>query len=292
MNYLFRDLELYEDKTLYVIGNGFDLYHNIPSKYSHFYFWLKMKGYDSLISDMEVFFLPKQDTESLLWMDFERALGEYNTDNVFKRVTEGLDIDRDENTMRIAEKRTKKILDQITPLLKEWVQQIELNNIPKLLPLSPKSKYLTFNYTLTLENVYKIPPCQIYHIHHCLTDDALIVGHNKWRNPDDVLDNNYSNYYEEESKRKIIELMNGLLKNTQTISQNAQCFFDGIKDFKRVVVLGHSLSDIDSVYFASIKRQVAKDAHWHFSKYSPADQEQIDKRMEGIPRENIWIFNL
>ncbi|MBO6187393.1 MAG: bacteriophage abortive infection AbiH family protein [Prevotella sp.] len=294
MTYIFSDIESLESQTLFIIGNGFDLFHNIPSRYWNFYLWLGAYGKNEFIDRMETFFPEKRDKEALLWMDFERALGAYDIDGIFRYTTKDIDIERDENTISVAEERTKQTIMQIEPLLKQWVKSIDLSSIKQLLSLPPESKYLTFNYTMTLEEVYKIPTQNICHIHNCVKDDTIIVGHRHMENPDQVLDASYVNYYEEGSKRKLIELMNGLSKNTFLKKKQAYAFFEGIKNFKRIVVLGHSLSEIDEDYFGYVRKLVAKDAHWHFSKYSPSDEAQISKCIKDIqiPEENRWIFNL
>ena len=98
MEYLSSDIIGHETKTLYVIGNGFDLFHGIPSSYSHFYHWLKAKGKNEFISKMESFFPSIINGELLLWKDFESALGIYDRNKIFNDATVKLDIKLDEET--------------------------------------------------------------------------------------------------------------------------------------------------------------------------------------------------
>ena len=45
-----------EKETLYIIGNGFDLYHGVKSKYKHFYCWLNLNDHEEFVNEMEMFF--------------------------------------------------------------------------------------------------------------------------------------------------------------------------------------------------------------------------------------------
>ena len=52
---LFDILETY-CHTLYVIGNGFDKAHGIPSGYDDFRDWLELRGNMKLVEMMRIFF--------------------------------------------------------------------------------------------------------------------------------------------------------------------------------------------------------------------------------------------
>jgi len=60
-----------------------------------------------------------------------------------------------------------------------WIESIEkeIENISPDLNLLENSLYLNFNYTSTLEKLYKIPSMNILHIHGC-HPDYYVLGHN------------------------------------------------------------------------------------------------------------------
>ena len=58
---------------LYIIGNGFDIGHGIPCKYSDFYTYLESNRED-VLEEMEQYYYVDSDSE--LWSDFERGLEE------------------------------------------------------------------------------------------------------------------------------------------------------------------------------------------------------------------------
>lgn len=293
MSLLFRDLFGFEDKTLFVIGNGFDLLHKIPSSYSHFYHWLKSKGKDEFITKMEYYFPSLVDGEYLLWKDFERALGEYNINKIFEDSLNGLDRKLDEQVKYAACNLLDPIVACIEPLIIEWIRQIDLSSITPQLELPQNSWYLTFNYTLTLEKIFNIKSDRICHIHNSINNRNVVVGHNHQVKIDDIGDMNYD-WYEESSKKSIAETMNKMVKNPYHNKMNNEAFFKKIKGLKRIVVLGHSISEIDENYYGYIRGAAEQDAHWHFSKHSPFDEERIAACLEyrQIDDKNRWIFYL
>lgn len=296
MENLSSDLNGHEAKTLYVIGNGFDLFHGIPSSYSHFYHWLKAKGKNDFVSKMESFFPSIINGELLLWKDFEGALGKYDRNKIFNDATEKLDRKLDEETKYAANKLLNPVISQIVPLIKEWAEWVcenRLSTINSKISLPKESLFISFNYTLTLEKIYSIPPERVCHIHNSIEDDTIIVGHKNPMKIDEIGDEG-KGWYEESSHKSIVETMNTMVKETYKNYTKHKDFFEKIKGIDRIVILGHSMSDIDDDYFAYIRGAAAEDAHWHISKYSPSDEAQISKCLNNrkIDNKNRWIFNL
>ena len=58
--------------TLVIVGNGFDLWHGLPTSYADFKIFLENNGnHKNFLEDIS-----KYIDESALWSDFEHALGE------------------------------------------------------------------------------------------------------------------------------------------------------------------------------------------------------------------------
>lgn len=293
MKYLFKDLKGFEDRTLFVIGNGFDLFHDIPSTYMHFYHWLKFKGEDEFISKMEKFFPSMANGEFMLWKDFERALGQFDINEIFEDTIGEIDRKLDERTKVVAIEQLAPIVKQIKPLLRKWIEQIDLSKVKPQLSLPQDSWYISFNYTLTLEKVYNISPDRICHIHNSVSDKTIIVGHKHIVDIDEIGEQNFD-WYEECAKKNIGKTMNEMIKLPLRIKSDHEDFFSKIKGLKRIVVLGHSISEIDEDYYGYIRGASDPDAHWHISKYSPSDEAQIANLLNKreIDNENRWIFNM
>ena len=71
-------------KTLYIIGNGFDIYHGVSSQYSDFKEYLSNE--DSSLHDIVEKFIPVQED----WSDLEDALADIDVDNVVDNASQFL----------------------------------------------------------------------------------------------------------------------------------------------------------------------------------------------------------
>ena len=60
---LFPSFTIENRKTLYIIGNGFDLHHGISSKYTDFQQWLLSNGYSSFEEQLEFIFQRTRDID-------------------------------------------------------------------------------------------------------------------------------------------------------------------------------------------------------------------------------------
>ena len=136
-----------------------------------------------------------------------------------------------------------------------------------------------------------IPIC---HIHgSCLSDKDVIVGHDTSVDTDKIEDTE-CDFWIGEAKKAIADTFCSLYKKSgDMIYKEHSAFFVSLKGIDRIVVLGHSLSKIDKPYFGQIKYFVDKEAHWHLSKYSIKDEENIDKFVNNMELKKYrWIFNL
>ena len=76
-------------------------------------------------------------------------------------------------------------------------------------------------------------------------------------------------------EKKIVTVMNTLAKDKYKQIERNQLFFLWLpKNISHVVVLGHSLADIDLQYFGEILKVVPRDAKWHFSAHSERDEKK------------------
>lgn len=104
------------------------------------------------------------------------------------------------------------VLEEFRDAFRDWVDSIEIRGVKKLYRLNPDSRYLSFNYTDTLETEYGITPNQVTHIHGSrLNDEEYIIGHNNNRNPSSVWDDDGLTF-EQQAYENIIVWMNEFTK--------------------------------------------------------------------------------
>ena len=259
---LFPDIQL-DNNTLFIIGNGFDLAHGIKSSYWNFREWLG-NNRSNLIGMMDIFFSNQRD----VWSNIEQALGEYNEESIldYCRPDEEFDYDHSlSSSARVEDSPMtffQPVLEEFRDAFRDWVDSIEIRGIKKLYRLNPDSRYLSFNYTDTLETEYGITPNQVTHIHGSrLNDEEYIIGHNNNRNPSSVWDDDGLTF-EQQAYENIIVWMNEFTKQYNRNIANHSSFFDSLYDIKQIIVIGHSMSKVDWPYFREIIKNIGKEIPW------------------------------
>lgn len=186
-------------KKLFIIGNGFDQAHGLPTSYNDFRQYLISTYYSNSTDDEyfcwgnipelrsgkdgEEIFDEKEVVKFLVyiidntaqdkWGDIESALGRLNFDSVFYELPQVFDLDGDRNLFKEAyqnEDASYAIMKSFITILdyfNEWINSIDLSNVhlePNISTLFDPSNdlFLSFNYTETLEKIYEFLLCVIY----------------------------------------------------------------------------------------------------------------------------------
>lgn len=263
------------DKTLYIIGNGFDLAHEMPTRYSDFKQWLIENGRIDVIHELQSAFPVQKENDYLLWSEFEKALGLYDLDKVINWSWDDLYL----NESSIGDQLfgypdsifNTQLPDILSKAFTKWCYCIPSAKTQIDFDLDQEAFYLTFNYTDTLEVLYGIPEKHVLHIHgRASHNEKLIVGHNREINPCDYLDYNL-NVRENNERMQRLADMNDLLKPYDDILKHNQFFFKKLNHVRDIHIIGHSCAEVDFPYFQKIKESVDTRAIWHFTPYSDED---------------------
>ncbi len=288
-------------KTLFIIGNGFDIHHDLPTRYSDYHKYIISQ--DTYLENIfEDFFEFKTDS-NYLWSDFERDLGTFNWRSFFNDNCH-LDILHDkfkpseafnlEDDLLLESKAIKR---KIKSSFANWIECVNLEETERKLKIPTDSLFLNFNYTLTLESVYNIPSDQVIHIHGDIetNNEDLIFGHAKQlvEEPelDEYGDSNRTLFTDSENAAKY--LFYTFHKHVNTIISEKTNFFSDLMQIKEIVVLGHSLSKIDEPYFKEIYNFVG-DAFWHISYYGSEEEKRHIHKLQkiGIEKNKIRTFQM
>lgn len=298
-----QDIAGHEKETLFIIGNGFDRAHGLLTSYSNFYDWLTKYHQEFVDSIMSLFphhtsgVLSDEDKrKSLLWTDFENALAKIDADSSLNYLQQTFgDVYSDMEALSSSIVKVKSIVSDIFVLMLEWSRNTDISSVHRLYYMTNDSKYLTFNYTQTLEECYKIHSSQILHIHGNVNDDHIDVGCE--RDTMRHLDN--ANQGRRKYSKEINSVLGELNKPVDEILERNNNFFASLNTIDRVVVIGHSLSDIDIPYLRVVRDNVDKKAHWHFSAFSNEDHARIAKfiqsdlgGLEQLIENRHYIFNV
>lgn len=150
--------------TLYLIGNGFDLMHRVPSSYYNFRDSLGKRN--GLRDDLEMA-LTAED----IWADFENALGTLNLDlmgsrDIIDMWLDNFEFYNDEESgaaefymaVEAAAALIHNIVSELQPAFRRWVEHLEVgtDDRPLIGLIHPQGKVLDFNYTEFIETLYGV----------------------------------------------------------------------------------------------------------------------------------------
>ena len=154
--------------------------------------------------------------------------------------------------------------------------------------VSGDSRFLNFNYTLTLEKVYGIKQNKVCHIHGKVGDpeEAIYFGHGS----DEEIEDAELHWGTELSFN---ELKRRLRKNTGQAIKMHQDFFKELKDVTEIYSCGFSFSEVDLVYIREICRFVdAAKTTWFLNRYAWENNPEYKKLLEDygfrVKLENRW----
>ena len=291
-----------ESKRLYVIGNGFDMMHGAKSSY---YDFNKTIGRNSQLRFCLEHFLDVED----LWADFEGALSKIRVDMmcspyIIDMFLESMGAyDEDAGAAEFygaAEMAAGPIItmnEELRKRFEAWIRRIETGTEDRpLAPLIKKDgKFLSFNYTEFLEDLYGIEEQNICYIHGCrrkkkgFPGERLILGHMPGASDSQYdFKDNYRGIPRKHTQlvydaqqialNHVVQADEELTKNCQDIISKHIDFFEGLFDLDYIITIGHSLYPVDWDYFEKIM-EVVRDRtqlRWIIGCHCKADLERIE----------------
>ena len=279
-----------DEKILYIIGNGFDLAHGMKTSYEDFHQWLLDNGESSAVNRIESLY-PNITNNEGRWCDVESALGSItleetiNYDRNFQECSDEINCEDSSHKAYRCGENLKNVADIFPGLLRDWVTSISTKDISPKFEIIKDAKFLSFNYTRTLEDAYQIKTDNILHIHETIIGNRpLVVGYGEARFEDDeyvsdddtidvVLIKNLLSYY-----RKPVD---AILKETKPKE-----WFKGLNEIESVIVYGHSCSKVDKPYFQKVAESINDNANWRFYVHDIRNNESVEKFAQYILKDN------
>lgn len=289
-------------KKLFIIGNGFDLSHGIPSSYNDFKEYLKTtyvipdNPYPVVSSSEgnhgDIIIDPYESAKLLVyginttddyvkWSEFENDLA--NMDFSW------LAPDPDDYTDKEGDPDIYYYDDVFTPylddfsyniatwreLFEEWIEKVNegiingdsiyIANTKIMKLLDAESFVLSFNYTETIETIYNFN--NILHIHNKVGEDLI------WGHGEDELD--IDDLYDFDAERLNIMVINEYKKDVDKQIDKHKDFFSSIEGLKLdVYSFGFDYSDVDLPYIKKIIDSISKKSRWFLNDFGDCFYKQ------------------
>ena len=309
-------------KRLYIIGNGFDLHHGIPSSYRDYRKWLEENDRDLLERLREYYDVGSEEW----WGEFEVALGHpdmmgYIENTAFQnwpRETSDGEIRASEYLAGESQAREEigGLVASIGETFRQWVADFPEPEAGYKIKLnSDDAFFINFNYTDTLQHLYNVKRESVWHIHgEARGGKDLIMGHNRSYDelndeycpdipepPDDCDDimkwyeeaDDGEDYIHQTVREEVVTQIYDLNKGTDDIIYDNQSVFDRLKTVQEVYVYGLSFSPVDIPYLDEIVKQVPKEtAIWTVSYYSADDLRREKKYFKDKSLSQIKYVKL
>lgn len=304
--------------SLFIIGNGFDMAHGIPTAYKEFRNWILEQYPDSLVfrettMSIEEYGQLRIDefaAETLVyamdhasgedWHDFEDALSRINFYHKLPGPTEEehneYDPDHDRKMgqyllrMSAFSNGIIKSAEECWPVFfSEWIKSVEekiengaYSPKPSLTELlsDPTAKVLSFNYTKTLQLLYGIRV--VKHIHNRV-GQKLIFGHGddraEYNEPYD------ENWREPVGASTLNEFIQFLRKDTGKQLRKYNDFFRKLgPEIDKVYSYGFSYSKVDSPYIKEVVCRISPEAIWYFTAHEARNTKEYGKKKTKLRR--------
>lgn len=290
---------------LFIIGNGFDRGHNLPTGYDDFYKWLKIQcvnyndesydvPYSTVMPDGDI----KYDIDDMIsfickiinnatekdWNSFEEALGKLDFSDYFNEVD--WDDEKPMHAVYNNEDITSNILnlfEKLPDFFAKWISNINISTIstiPEYIELfsNGNSKFLTFNYTRVLEDTYSINTRDICHIHGEVNDpEHIVLGHGDKNNIID--DFPFSNMGVESNLSQLHEQMR---KDTAKALNINRSFFSTLSGVNEIYSFGFSFSEVDLVYIEAICNSMdTRNIIWFLDNYSRKKHDEYKRKIRN-----------
>lgn len=332
-------------EKLFIIGNGFDIAHDLKTDYLYFKKFVYQQAYgkddllESLQSENDIkLYLNKVDEEILeniedfqipeiqmapdggdlypddvdlykllyqlmgqitgtekFWSDFEEKLADFKKVSI--ATMNFLDNDGDlnrflmaNNAYELGEALDKYVLYSLNKLFKLWIEETYFewtdrifingeNSCYKLLKATvlknSDATFLNFNYTKTLENLYRISEQNIFHVHGVIGGSQFVFGHGHDGEEDYFNPLNVGSYME--------EVVNKLKKPVDRILTDNIQFFKNLSSIKEIYFIGFGIRDedgVDTPYFKEIFKQ-APNVSIYVDQFDKKNEYTIKKILKA-----------
>ena len=253
---------------LYIIGNGFDLNHNLKTSYWNYRGFLLRKHPDIIGAfESSQYLEASYCTPDTRWTNLEFNLKisveecmEYLSTNFYPDMNSERTPGWDDINLEVD--NIFSFFSSFTnDCFYEWIGEVGIPHQSYIRTDVDRSAFfVTFNYTKTLEDLYQIPNNNILHIHGSVDDYSTIQFGTPDNHPgmvSQLLENIYSkdDFYNvtfAPAIRNLSGFANIAYKNLNNNYNKLSMFLYSMGRTDEIVIMGHSYLGIDEPYYRDI----------------------------------------
>lgn len=284
----------------HIIGNGFDVNLDIPTKYKDFLkYYKEQKNSDPEVQEYKTKFIQKSEKYEL-WKDLEIALGEYtsefNTDDppknklLFKKFYKDIrnclkEYLTDVQSKKLEEFNDEEFLSILIDLIAPYRYLKDIDKRHKKLEDRLYLSIATFNYTTSIEEIIrerigKLNPTKtgmyIYHIHGNIKKGIFLFGVD---NKDQIKNEDFQN------DEDILDIIVKPIGNSNEGSYKVRNIESAIHDSNIICIYGSSLGKTDQTWWNVISCALTSDEEvklifFHYIENLDEDDRYSEERKQ------------
>lgn len=299
--------------TLFIIGNGFDLHHKLPTRYCDYKTFLYQRDPNS-VSRMDELLqingIAEKDIKQ--WSSLEeytRHFPDLDFESLHDEAFDSSEQDMDrasywDDPQYIAGNYVKKWVDfynEFTNRFKKWIDSIDVCKacMEEKMGLETNALFLNFNYTKTLEIVYGIPAENILYIH--VNEERYVFGNNQpqnipYPNPERTYIDENGKETSDEDTREVdvrkrlneayLAIYETYFKNSESLIKKYNSWFSRISRCKKIIFMGVSFGNEDALYFDFVFQNAKRCDNWQFYCHSGNDFQAAKDYAEKFNLQN------
>lgn len=276
-----------------IIGNGFDLYNELPTSYSDFYKYVIKNNLLTETIKNVYSFVDYEDA----WNHFEENLISIDCDYVRDVLSPGkFAVAYTGKLRKLSIDKTKEDLneakEELYSLFVSWINSIRVYNIFNFVnkEFNGESIFINFNYTKTLELLYNVPTKDILHIHGDQANIVIGCGDEAYK----FLMCDAKTYRGHPAYVAIRDFAKKNIKPVENLTKTRLIPFLNNFEFDNkieIYVLGHSKNRIDKGYFSFLNQRF-NNAIWNFSIFDSEDKKNTRQFVDEIEIKEYYFDSL
>ena len=302
-------------KKLYIIGNGFDLHHGLPTSYADYKKFLQNKNPDFIarFDDFLDRYVEPNENISMdniaKWSDLEsytRYIYDFDLNEILEEAINSSEKDRERaaywHDIQAMCENYSAWINGIRLSVSDWINTVDYSEkVQDLnLQIDKTAAYLNFNYTKTLEEIYEIPHEKVLHIHGSIGGE-LIFGNDKMPQKT-ISDSSLLQDYTEDADWRVNEaasILNSALEKsiqyykdtTARIKENKE-FFEQCQECQEFIFMGYGFGREDMNYMQELLSQANLLQKVIFYYHEPKDYEKFEKIFKVKLKDKVEVENV